>query len=265
MITLSALDLGVAALLVLAMAALSWRMQLGLTGNLLVSAARTVVQLLLVGLVLKTLFEHIDLLWVGGVALIMLLAAGYEVMARQQRRFIGWWGFGMGTGAMFVSSFAITVLTLTTIIGTDPWYTPQYAVPLLGMLLGNTMSGVALALDRLTQTAWQQRAVIEQRLMLGATRTEAIAEIRREAMRSGMMPIINSMAAAGLVSLPGMMTGQILAGSPPIEAVKYQILIMFLISAGTGFGVTAALWLASKRLFDERHRLRLDQLSLPRT
>jgi putative ABC transport system permease protein len=131
------------------------------------------------------------------------------------------------------------------------------------MMLGNTMSGIALALDRLTQTAWQQRAVIEQRLMLGATRVEAIAQIRREAMRSGMMPIINSMAAAGLVSLPGMMTGQILAGSPPMEAVKYQILIMFLISAGTGFGVTAALWLASRRLFDERHRLRLDKLSAP--
>ncbi len=97
--------------------------------------------------------------------------------------------------------------------------------------------------------------------MLGATRLEAIADIRREAMRSGMMPIINAMATAGLVSLPGMMTGQILAGSPPLEAVKYQILVMFLISAGTGFGVTAALWLASKHLFDERHRLRLDKLT----
>lgn len=263
MISLSAFDLGLAALLVLIMAALSWRMQLGLTGSLLISATRTVIQLLLIGLVLKTLFEHIDLLWVSGIALIMLLAAGREVMARQQRRFTGWWGFGMGTGAMFISSFAIAVLALTTIIGTDPWYTPQYAIPLLGMLLGNTMSGIALALDRLTQTAWQQRAVIEQRLMLGATRVEAIADIRREAMRSGMMPIINAMAAAGLVSLPGMMTGQILAGSPPLEAVKYQILIMFLISAGTGFGVTAALWLASKRLFDDRHRLRLDKLTTP--
>lgn len=264
MISLSALDLSLAALLVLALAALSRRMQLGLGAQLLIAAARTVVQLLLIGLVLKTLFEHIDLVWVGGISLIMLLAAGREVMARQQRRFTGWWGFGMGTGAMFVSSFAITILTLTTIIGTDPWYTPQYAVPLLGMMLGNTMSGIALALDRLTATAWQQRAVIEQRLMLGATRQEAIADIRRDAMRSGMMPIINSMAVAGLVSLPGMMTGQILAGTPPMEAVKYQILIMFLISAGTGFGVTAALWLASKRLFDERHRLRLDKLGTPK-
>ena len=263
MISLSATDLGLAAVLVLVLAALSWRLQLGLTASLLISATRTVVQLLLVGLVLKALFAHVDLLWIMGIALVMLLAAGREVMARQQRRFSGWWGFGMGTGAMFVSSFTIVVLALTTIIGTDPWYEPQYAIPLLGMMLGNTMSGIALALDRLTQTAWQQRTVIEQRLMLGATRVQAIAEIRREAMRSGMMHIINAMAAAGLVSLPGMMTGQILAGSPPLEAVKYQILIMFLITAGTGFGVTTALWLASRRLFDERHRLRLDKLSAP--
>lgn len=264
MIILSAFDLSLAALLVLALAALSWRMRLGLSKDLLIAAVRTVVQLLLIGLVLKALFANVDFLWVAGISLVMLLAAGREVMARQQRRFSGWWGFGMGTGAMFVSSFAITVLALTTIISTDPWYDPQYAVPLLGMLLGNTMSGIALALDRLTATAWQQRAVIEQRLMLGASRVEAIAEIRRDAMRSGMMPIINAMAVAGLVSLPGMMTGQILAGSPPLEAVKYQILIMFLITAGSGFGVTTALWLASTRLFDERHRLRLDKLSGPR-
>ncbi len=264
MITLNAIDLSLAALLIIALAALSWRMKLGLAGKLLIAATHTVMQLLLIGLVLKTLFSHVDILWVSGIALVMLLAAGHEVMARQHRRFVGWWGFGMGTGAMFVSSFAITILALTTMIGTEPWYAPQYAIPLLGMLLGNTMSGIALALDRLTQTAWQQRAIIEQRLMLGATYHEAITEIRREAMRSGMMPVINAMAAAGIVSLPGMMTGQILAGIPPMEAVKYQILIMLLISAGTGFGVTAALWLASKRLFDERHRLRLDSLAMPR-
>ena len=72
--------------------------------------------------------------------------------------------------------------------------------------------------------------------------------------------MINAMAAAGIVSLPGMMTGQILAGNPPMEAVKYQILVMFLITAGTGFGTLSAVWLGSKRLFDERQRLRLDRL-----
>ena len=79
-------------------------------------------------------------------------------------------------------------------------------------------------------------------------------------MRTGMTPIINSMAAAGLVSLPGMMTGQILGGTPPVEAVKYQILIMFLIAGGTGFGVISAIWASGKVLFDHRDRLRLDHI-----
>jgi len=96
--------------------------------------------------------------------------------------------------------------------------------------------------------------------MLGETRSEAVADIRRDAMRTGLIPVINSMAAAGLVSLPGMMTGQILAGSPPVEAVKYQILIMLLIAVGTGFGVMVAVTLSARRIFDERHRLRLDRL-----
>jgi putative ABC transport system permease protein len=78
-----------------------------------------------------------------------------------------------------------------------------------------------------------------------------------------MIPIINAMAAAGIVSLPGMMTGQILAGAPPVEAVKYQILIMFLIAVGTGLGTLAAVWAGSRRLFDGRQRLRLDRLSTP--
>jgi len=264
MISLTPLDLALAAILILLLAGLSWYLRLGLQRTLLINASRTVVQLLLVGLVLKAVFANADLLWVGLMATVMLAVAGYEVMARQKRRMQGWWGYGLGAGAMFVSSFSVTLLALLVIIGNQPWYEPQYAIPLLGMMLGNTMSGVALALDRLTQSAWQQRAVIEQRLMLGQTRAEAIDEIRRDAARSGLMHIINAMAAAGIVSLPGMMTGQILAGAPPMEAVKYQILIMFLIAAGTGFGVTSALWLASRWLFDERHRLRLNVLAAPR-
>lgn len=96
--------------------------------------------------------------------------------------------------------------------------------------------------------------------MLGQDWAQTIADIRRESMRVGMIPMINAMATAGLVSLPGMMTGQILAGSPPLEAVKYQILVMFLITAATGFGTVAAVWIGSRRLFDERQRLRLDHL-----
>ncbi len=259
-IPLSPLDLALAALLVLALAATSRRVKLGVERQIVIAAARTVVQLLLVGIVLKAIFSYVHIGWISLMALIMLSAAGWEVMSRQKRRFSGWWGFGTGTTAMFVSSFAVAVVALTVIVQPAPWYEPQYAIPLLGMLLGNTMNGVALGINSLTDAAWQQRAILEQRLMLGETRSEAVADIRRDAMRTGLIPVINSMAAAGLVSLPGMMTGQILAGSPPVEAVKYQILIMLLIAVGTGFGVMVAVTLSARRIFDERHRLRLDRL-----
>ncbi len=255
LIELSFLDLSLAAILVLLLGVFSGIMGLGITRQLYVAAIRTTVQLLLIGLVLKTLFSSTSVSFIVLIAFIMISVAGWEILSRQQRKLKGWWGFGISAGSLFVSSFIITLLCLFTVIQADPWYSPQYAIPLLGMLLGNTMTGIALGMDRLIQDAWRQRPVIEQRLMLGQTAYESINDIRREAMRAGMIPIINSMAAAGLVSLPGMMTGQILAGAAPVEAVKYQILIMFMITAGTGIGVISVLWLISKRLFDERERL----------
>jgi len=259
-ISLTPLDLSIAAVLVIALSLLSMRMKLGLSRQIIIAGLRTTVQLLLIGLVLKSLFAYMHLGWITFIAIFMLTVASREVMNRQKRRFAGWWGFGVGTISMSVSSFSITVLALTVIINIKPWYEPRYAIPLLGMVLGNTMSGISIGLDRLTQTAYEQRAIIEARLTLGQEWKEAIENIRRESTRSGMIPIINSMTVAGLVSLPGMMTGQILAGNPPMEAVKYQILIMFLIAGGTGFGTMAAVWLGARRLFDERQRLRLDRL-----
>ncbi len=259
-VALSPLDLSLAAGLIVLLVLLSWRLKLGLGRQLIIAALRTTVQLLLIGMVLKTLFANVHLGWMALMAGCMLLAAGREVMGRQKRKFVGWWGFGVGTFSMFISSFAVTILALNVIISVDPWYTPQYAIPLLGMLLGNTMNGISIGLDRLTTTAWDQRVRIEGRLMLGHSWSQAIEKIRRESFRSALIPIINSMMAAGLVSLPGMMTGQILGGNPPMEAVKYQILIMFLIAGGTGLGSMAAVWMGSRRLFDHRHRLRLDHL-----
>jgi len=260
LIHLGPLDLALAAALVLITAALSWRLELGIEKRLVWASIRSVVQLLLLGLVLKTLFSQSNPLFIGLLTLFMLGMAGYEVMARQQKRFSGAWGIGIGTLSMFISSFSITLLAMHVVIGVEPWYTPQYLIPLLGMLLGNTMSGMALALDNLTQSACKQRGEIEARLILGMTWQDAIGEIRRNALRTGLIPIINAMAAAGVVSLPGMMTGQILAGSPPLEAAKYQIMILLLIAVGTGLGAIVAVWIASRRLFDERQRLRLDRL-----
>ena len=259
-IPLSATDLALAGALVLALAALAWAGRFGVARTLLIAAARTVVQLLLVGLVLKAVFGLATLPWVAGLAFAMLLLAGREVMARQRRRLAGPWGYGLGTVSMFLSAFTVTVFALVAVVGPTPWYEPRYAIPLLGMLLGNTMNGVAIGLDRITSGAVEARAAIEARLALGERAAEAVAPLRREAVRAGLIPIVNAMSAAGVVSLPGMMTGQILAGTPPMEAVRYQVLIMFLIAAGTGFGTLAAVWLAARRLFDARERLRLERL-----
>lgn len=260
-ISLDVWDLGLAAFLLLLLAGTSFRIGLGLEKRMVVSGLRMTVQLLLIGLVLKVLFASSSLWMVLSMAAVMLLVAGYEVWARQKRKLSGARGYLISTVSMLISSFTVTFLALTIMVGVDPWYTPQYAIPLLGMLLGNTMNGVALASDRLTTELYTQRSMVEQRLLLGQSWQEASGDIRRDCMRTGMIPIINSMAAAGVVSLPGMMTGQILGGSSPLDAVKYQILIMFLIAAGTGFGVLSAIWLISRQLFDHRQRLILDELS----
>ena len=260
LISLTAYDLLLASLLVMALAGLTVRLELGLGWQLIIAALRTTAQLLFVGLILKTVFAQSQLPLMALIVMVMLAVASWEILARQKRKLHGLWAFSVSVLSLFVSSFLITIVALVLIIKVDPWYMPQYAIPLLGMLLGNTMNGIALGMDRLVQTAWQQRFVIEQRLMLGERHIDAIRDIRHDSMRAGMIPIINAMAAAGIVSLPGMMTGQILAGSAPIEAVKYQILIMFLITAGTGFGVISVLHLISNRLFDDRQRLKFERL-----
>jgi len=261
-IPLSVWDLAIASSLVFLLALLSLLLKLKIGKNILIAGTRMTLQLTLLGLVLKVIFEYVSVYWLTLMTLFMLIAAGREVTRRQKRRFTGLWGFGLGTSSMFVSAFTITILALLFIIQNKPWYQPQYAIPVLGMMLGNTMNGISLGFDRLTTTAWHQKAVIEGRLMLGQDWSHAIGDIRRECVRGGLIPIVNMMSIAGLVSLPGMMTGQILAGNPPIEAVKYQIMIMFMIAGGTGLGTVCAVWFGSRRLFDSRQRLRLDRLSL---
>jgi len=260
LIVLSPFDLGLAATLVILLAVLSWRLQLGVGRRMLIAALRSTVQLLLLGLVLKTLFSTANPWLIALLASVMLGVAGYEVMARQKHRLRGAWGYGTGALSMFLSSFSVALLALLVMLQPTPWFAPQYAIPLLGMLLGNTMTGIAVALDSLTRQTLEGRYRIEARLALGQGAAEAIGDIRRDALRSGLIPIVNAMTTAGIVSLPGMMTGQILAGSPPMEAAKYQLLILFLIAAGTGLGSVAAVMIGSRRLFDARERLRLDRL-----
>jgi putative ABC transport system permease protein len=257
-------DVALAASLVLLNAGLSLWFQLGLARRLLIAAARMAAQLLLIGLVLKWLFAASSPLWTLLAALLMLLFAGREARARQERTFRGWWGYGLGATSMLMASFLVTIFALTTQVRPDPWFDPRYAIPLLGMILGNTMTGVSLGLDSLTRSAFGERAAIETRLALGQSRFEALRSVTHGTLRTAMIPIINSMAASGIVSLPGMMTGQILAGVEPVEAVKYQLMISFLIAGGTGLGVLAAVMGGASRITDARHRLRLDRLTAPR-
>ncbi len=253
-------DVLLAAALLLINGLISVWFALGLGRSLLVAATRMVVQLAIVGLMLRWLFSSVSPWLTFSFALIMVGFAGYEAMARQEQRLAGTWGFGIGMFAMGFAGISVTLLALTVLLRPEPWFQPRFAIPILGMVLGNCMTGVAIALNQFLSQARQRRNGVEAMLALGYPREKALAPLLKSAARAGMIPVINSMAAAGVVFLPGMMTGQILAGVEPGQAVKYQMVIMFLIAGGTGVGVLLALLGAARRLSDERHRLRLDRL-----
>lgn len=262
-IALTYWDMAMAASLILINGALSVAFRLGLERTLFIAAARMTVQLMAVGFVLKFIFTQTSGLWTLGLGLCMVLFAAREAMARQTRRYKGWWAYGLGTGTLLFVGLLAILFGVGVIIGPDPWYTPRLVLPILGMVLGNTLNGISLGLETLTTSALRERMAIEARIALGATRMEAMYEPARQALKTGMMPIVNSMAATGIVSLPGMMTGQILAGIDPVEATKYQVLITFLIAGGTALGVFFAVLGGARLLTDERHRLRLDRLENP--
>ncbi len=243
------------ALIPVALLAVVLRLQrLQLAKPLVIAVVRLVLQLSLVGLVLKFVFGRANPWLIASISIIMLGVASYEIMARQKYRLKGWGTLQVGTGTLMISSFALTLFGLTLVVRPDPWHLPQYAIPLFGMVLSNTMTGISLGMDRLATSLFQNRQIVEQRLMLGETIWESLGGLMRDALRGGMIPVINAMATAGIVSLPGMMTGQILAGAPPTEAVKYQIMIWVMIAAGTGFGMIAAIYLTASSLFDNRDR-----------
>ena len=192
------------------------------------------------------------------------MIAGFTASQRTARRYPG---LAADTIlSIWCSSWAITGFALIVVLhgpnkSIYDWYQPQYSIPLLGMILGNTLNGVSVGLKTFTESLYQKRDQIEASLALGATRWEAANDSVRDAMRTGMIPILNSMMIVGIVSLPGMMTGQLLAGTKPISAVKYQIVIMFLIASATALGTVGVVLLSFRRLFNERHQLRVELLS----
>lgn len=251
-------QLALAAMLILINIVLSFTLRLGLEQRLWVASVRMVIQLLLVGYILEWVFTLKNPLWVLLVALAMTVMAGMSAVNRTRRRFrnIYWNSFV----SILASSFLVTGLVVGGIIQVKPWYDPQYLIPLLGMVLGNTLTGISLALDRFTEELTSHRDRVEALLALGATRWEAAHGAVKEALRTGTIPTINSMMVMGLVSLPGMMTGQILAGARPVDAVRYQIVIIFAIASGTALGTMGVVLLAFQALFSPDHQLRLERL-----
>lgn len=257
-IPISIVQLCLAASLILINIGLSIAFQLGLEKSLGIATVRMTVQLLLVGYVLNWIFS-VDSPWlVLIVAFAMSAIAGHAAVHRTRRRFVGiYWNALL---SILVSSAFVTGLLIAGILRVEPWYTPQYVIPLLGMVLGNTLTGTALALDRFMEELLHRRLQIESLLALGATRWEASRETLQESLRTGMIPTINSMMVVGLVSLPGMMTGQILGGVAPTDAVRYQIVIFFTIAAGTALACMGVILLAFRVLFNASHQLCLERL-----
>jgi putative ABC transport system permease protein len=260
-ILLTPTDLALAGLLILVDGALSLALGLQLHRQIAVAAVRLVVQLLLVGYVLRFVFAIGSPALTLLIVLLMTAVAAREVGARTERRLTRFGNY-IVAGAVVSAATAVTVaLALTTAIQPHPWWNPHYAIPLAGIILGSVLNAGSLALDGMLEGVTRERLAIEAQLALGETYRRAMRPMIRAAARRGLVPIINQMSAAGIITLPGIMTGQILTGMDPLEAVKYQILLMFLLAGSSGLTAVGIAFLAAWRLTDARQRLRLDRLS----
>jgi len=258
-LALSYWQVSLAALLVLLNGAISLLLRLDLGRLLIVASVRMTIQLLLIGVVLHWVFLVEGWYVVVALAVVMTLIAGVSAIERTQH---GYRGVLLSSiVSVWASSWLIAGFALLAVLKVQPWYRPQYAIPLLGMILGNTLSGISLGLDRFGNELDARRDGVEMLLSLGASSWEAGRSVVREAVRTGMLPTLNAMAVMGIVSLPGMMTGQLISGTDPMEAVKYQIVIMFLIASGTALGTVSVVLLSYWRLFDNYHRLRFDRIT----
>jgi len=267
---LSWLSLVTAALLICVNVALSVRLSLGLTTKLAVAAVRCVLQLSVLGVVLQPIFnfgaghdgvEAGESVWwlVIIYSSLMLTVAAIEASSRPAlayRWMLTHTFLSMATSVTFVLTYLLLV-----VVRVKPWWSAQYFIPITGMLLGNATSGVSLGLTNIIDALTTQQQQVETMLALGATRWEATKAHVHKAIITAMTPILNQMSVVGVVSIPGMMTGQILGGQAPLQAARYQIVIMFAILASTTIGCVGAVYLATSQLVDASHRFRPDRVT----
>ncbi|PPJ05055.1 iron export ABC transporter permease subunit FetB [Nocardia nova] len=235
--------------LVAVAAAIAYRQQLHLTRELLVAAARAGIQLVAVGALLLILFRHTGLPGALGWVLVMIIIAG-QVAARR--------GAGLPHAARAAtigvatgSGITLGALLALGIISTQA----RVVVPVGGMIVSAAMQATGIALRRLREDAQHARPAIEARLCLGLSAREAFAPHRRSALRTALIPAIDSTKVVGLISLPGAMTGLILAGVDPLTAIRYQIVVMYMLLAATALGALTTARVAEQALFDDTQRL----------
>ncbi|GGK36447.1 iron export ABC transporter permease subunit FetB [Caldalkalibacillus thermarum] len=222
--------------------------------ELLISVIRMTLQLILVGYILTFIFEAQRMVYAILALFIMLTFAIFNIFQRVQKplslRLKQIIALSMMTGTLLSIFYFILV-----VVQVAPWYEPRYFIPLAGMMIGNSMTGITLGVERLVEGMKTQRQQIEAALMLGATPQMASNPVIKHAFNSAILPTINSMVGMGIVFLPGMMTGQILAGASPLTAVQYQIAIMLGISGCVALTVILFVQLGYKTFFNQRHQL----------
>jgi len=246
-------ELALASSLLLANGLVSVWLRLGLGRQLLVAGARTVLQLSLLGLVLVHVFESERLWLVLAIGLGMVVLASVEAVRRAGRSYPS---VRRDAFLSLLLAAAVSLLFVTgLVLRVEPWWEPRYLIPLLGMVLGNSLTGVSLGLERCLASFEEERDAIELRLAAGAGTWEASRPTAAKALRAGLIPILNAMSVAGMVTIPGMMTGQILGGTEPGLAARYQILVMFLIAGATAAGTTGVVLFAVRARFDDQSRL----------
>ena len=229
-------------------------LQLGNVRHTLVALTRMSVQLFLVGLYLKYVFELnnplVSLLWLA----IMLVVANFSILnkAGLKLRAFFWRSLaGVAVSTLFASGWFILIA-----IRPDPIYDARYLVPITGMILGNCLRSNVLSLERFYSGIRKNENEFMTYLLLGANLREAVRPYMRDAVKAAVNPAIASMATMGIVSLPGMMTGQILGGALPITAIKYQIGIMICIFTAMVVTALANILLSLPVAFDDHQRLK---------
>jgi putative ABC transport system permease protein len=253
-IQLSVWQLAVAFLLVGVIIVVSIREALGLERDLVIGSIRTMVQLYGVGLMLTAVFAAARWYWVVLILMGMTGVATRAAVSQLKQPIPG--GHLIAATALTLSTAATLAYVITVVVQVHPWYEPQYIIPIAGMILGNSMTSAALAGDRLQGELRARADEVEARLALGFSGREAMQPLVRSALQAAMIPTVNGMMTVGLVQLPGMMTGQILAGASPLVAIRYQIVVVFMLAAATAVSSLLFVRLAVRCYLTPAHQLR---------